>query len=94
LQTDRGEKSNFFTLEFKDFSTQNFIAPTPGEKKNWAENLWRAWEEVAQKKVFEVDLIELMSRQQVCTNFIFSISLFLFLFLSSFFLSLPLRNIS
>jgi hypothetical protein len=47
------------------FSDGLFFA---AEKKDWVEKLWRAWEEVAQTKVFEVDLLELMTRQQVCVE--------------------------
>jgi len=64
LHADRGEKSNSFTINLEDFSSMTFTASSSSEKEAWASKLWGLLEETAQKKVFGVDLLELMSRQQ------------------------------
>ena len=52
-----------------------FTASSSSEKEAWASKLWGLLEETAQKKVFGVDLLELMSRQQVWVSLLFFSSL-------------------
>ena len=53
-----------FVCNVQPIGRMGLVCNSEPEKQKWVQAMWGALEQVAQQRVFQVDLIELMSRQQ------------------------------